>query len=85
MFQEDNQASYGDRFVPQTPAYKETNDLVVLDNPEEQEKKFQEKQLYGCHPLESYFDTICDNLSYKVRQNVIHIYENCYFYNQNNL
>ncbi|CAG2205705.1 WDR11 [Mytilus edulis] len=65
---EDNQASSGDRFVPQTPAYKETNDLVVLDNPEEQEKKFQEKQLYGCHPLESYFDTICDNLSYKKYQ-----------------
>ncbi|XP_052100859.1 WD repeat-containing protein 11-like [Mytilus californianus] len=65
---DDNQASSGDRFVPPTPAYKETNDLVVLDNPEEQEKKFQERQLYGCHPLESYFDTICDNSSYKKYQ-----------------
>lgn len=66
ILQDDNQSSSCDIFVPCTPAYKETNDLVVLDNPEEQERKFQEKQLFACHPLESYFDTICDNSSYKV-------------------
>lgn len=61
-------SSPGDIFVPPTPAYKETNDLVVLDNPEEEERKFLEKQLYKCHPLESYFDTICDNASYQKYQ-----------------
>ena len=66
ILQDDNQSSSGDIFVPSTPAYKETNDLVVFDNPEEQERKFQEKQLFACHPLESYFDTICDNSSYQV-------------------
>jgi hypothetical protein len=45
ILQDDNQSSSGDIFVPSTPAYKETNDLVVLDNPEEQENLGQAQKL----------------------------------------
>ncbi|XP_041368583.1 WD repeat-containing protein 11-like [Gigantopelta aegis] len=55
-------------FVPQTPDYKETNDLVLLDNPEEIEKKKLLTQLFRDQPLERCYDAVVDNQSFKKYQ-----------------
>lgn len=55
-----------DKFVPPTPSYKETNDLVMLDSPDEGEGSEQGAWSLLDLPLERYFDTICDNDSFKV-------------------
>lgn len=55
-----------DKFVPPTPSYKETNDLVMLDSPDEGEGSEQGVWSLLDLPLERYFDTICDNDSFKV-------------------
>lgn len=56
----------GDRFIPKTPSYKDTNDLVVLDLPEEEENSRLFQELFVDSPLERHFDAICDNDSFKV-------------------
>lgn len=57
-----------DKFVPPTPSYKETNDLVMLDSPDEGEGSEQGVWSLLDLPLERYFDTICDNDSFKLYQ-----------------
>ncbi|XP_078310578.1 WD repeat-containing protein 11-like [Crassostrea virginica] len=57
-----------DKFVPSTPSYKETNDLVMLDSPDEGEESNQGAWSLLDTPLERYFDTICDNDSFKLYQ-----------------
>ena len=64
----------GDLFVPQTPGYKETNDLVLLDNPEEIDKKKLLSQLFKDQPLERCYDAVVDNLSFKVTMTDFFVY-----------
>jgi hypothetical protein len=54
-----------DRFIPATPRHKETNDLVMLDSPDEEGPDQGAWSLLDT-PLERYFDTICDNDNFKV-------------------
>ncbi|XP_056005072.1 WD repeat-containing protein 11-like [Ostrea edulis] len=56
-----------ERFIPATPPHKETNDLVMLDSPDE-EGPDQEMWSLVDLPLERYLDTVCDNDSFKLYQ-----------------
>ncbi|XP_062608661.1 WD repeat-containing protein 11-like isoform X2 [Saccostrea cucullata] len=57
-----------EKFIPATPSYKETNDLVMLDSPDEGEEPSQGAWSLVDTPLERYFDMICDNDSFKLYQ-----------------
>ena len=61
------QGEGGDRFVPHTPSFQETNDLVVLAQSEEEQQKGRLRSLFQDQPLERCYDALCDNNSYKVR------------------
>lgn len=56
----------GDMYIPPLPGYKEANDLVVLDNPEDGEtQKEVIKELFKDPSLERCYDTVCDSHSFQ--------------------
>ncbi|KAJ8316897.1 hypothetical protein KUTeg_004801 [Tegillarca granosa] len=58
--------SEGDMYIPPLPGYKEANDLVVLDNPEDGEtQKEVIKELFKDPSLERCYDTVCDSHSFQ--------------------
>ncbi|KAK7110591.1 WD repeat-containing protein 11-like [Littorina saxatilis] len=58
----------GDRFIPHTPSFQESTDLVVLDQSEEEQQKQRIRLLFQDQPLERCYDILCNNNSYKKYQ-----------------
>ncbi|XP_050396083.2 WD repeat-containing protein 11 [Patella vulgata] len=63
-----SQSDMGDLFIPSTPSYKEATDLVVLDNPDQQERSYLLNELYRDQPLERCYDILIDSDSFKKYQ-----------------
>ncbi|CAL1537683.1 unnamed protein product [Lymnaea stagnalis] len=63
---DNTQEAVGELFIPPTPAYKETRDLVILDEDFDIQKI--QSALFRDQPLERCYDTLCDNQSFKKYQ-----------------